>query len=307
MTISLRDFGSYFVGGRFHEVTEGAPYTVNFTRSASYPVDPRGHFAVEHGYVQYYVPEPRLPGPPVLLVHGGGMSGSCWETTPDGRPGWLNLLLERGYEVHLLDNMERGRAGFAPGLWGGEPLLRSLEEAWNLFRIGHADGFAARKAFAGQRFPVDAFEIFSRCFVPRWLSTSALHTATILAALEKIGPAVVICHSQGGELTFDAHARRPDLFASIIALEPSGWPEEPSALLNTPCVICAGDFLDTADHWAVRSRSWRNLVEQAKALGAPTTHLSPETGFGIGGSHMLMMDETSADNLDHALSALRCN
>ena len=57
------------------------------------------------------------------------MHGSTWETTPDGRPGWINLLLAQGYEVHVLDNVERGRSGFAPGLWRDDPILRSQEEA----------------------------------------------------------------------------------------------------------------------------------------------------------------------------------
>ena len=38
-------------------------------------VDPRGHYAVEHAYVQYYIPANRRPEPPVLLVHGGGDVG----------------------------------------------------------------------------------------------------------------------------------------------------------------------------------------------------------------------------------------
>ncbi|MEM8554982.1 MAG: hypothetical protein AAGF71_09195 [Pseudomonadota bacterium] len=158
MVYSLQTFGSYTVGGRVAQVTEGDPYDVQFTRTASYTVDPHGHFAIEHAYVQFFVPEHRNGAPPVVLVHGGGMTGSCWDTTPDGRPGWLQGLIARGYEVHVVDNVERGRAGFAPGHWDGEPLLRSMEEAWHLFRIGPPEGFADRRAFAGQLFPVAHLE-----------------------------------------------------------------------------------------------------------------------------------------------------
>ena len=119
LTYHLKEFGSYTVGGRLHKVTTGIPKTVHFTRTASFEVDPRGHFAVEQAYVQYFIPENRNAEPPIVFVHGGGMSGSCWDKTPDGRPGWLHLALDRGYEVHVIDNVERGRAGFAPGLWGG--------------------------------------------------------------------------------------------------------------------------------------------------------------------------------------------
>ena len=224
MNYTLSDFGSYTTGGRVHAITQGAPYEVNFTRQARHLVDPRGHYAIEHAYVQYYVPANRRPGPPVVLVHGGGMSGQCWETTPDGRPGWLHLLLRDGYEVHVMDNVERGRAGFIPGLWEGDPILRSMEEAWSLFRIGPPEGFAARTPFPGQQFPVSAFDTFARSFVPRWLTTTQLQAQALIAVLERTGPAIVICHSQGGEITFDALEEAPRLFASIIALEPSNIP-----------------------------------------------------------------------------------
>ncbi len=204
MSYILRDFGSYTISGRVIEVTEGEPRDVSFTRSASYTYDPRGHFAVEQAYVQYYIPDARNDAPPVVLVHGGGMHGSTWETTPDGRAGWINLLVAQGYEVHVLDNVERGRSGFAPGLWEGDPILRSQEEAWSIFRIGPADGFATRTPFQGSLFPVEAFDAFVRNMVPRWLTTSPLHVKALIELLHNTGPAIVMCHSQGGETALDA-------------------------------------------------------------------------------------------------------
>jgi len=287
----LRDFGSYTVGGRVHHQIEGAPFTVNFTRSASYDVDPRGHFAIEHGYVQFFVPEARNCEPPVVLVHGGGMSGSCWETTPDGRAGWLHLLLRQGYEVHVLDNVERGRAGFAPDQWDGEPLLRSMEEAWCLFRFGPADGFCTRAAFSGQKFPVTHLESFARSFVPRWLGTTGLQTQVLLDVLGRTGPAHVICHSQGGEITFDAHNKAPEAFSSIVALEPSGSPHDIAQLDSTPVCYVMGDFLDISPLWQGRRADWERLA------AAPLGHLVNSTILGPGNSHMLMQDSNSAEVL----------
>ncbi|MEL6521988.1 MAG: alpha/beta fold hydrolase [Pseudomonadota bacterium] len=294
----LKDFGSYTVGGRIVTVTEGEPRVIQFTRSASYEFDPRGHFAIEHAYVQYFLPEARNDAAPVVLVHGGGLSGSCWETTPDGRPGWLHLLLQRGFEVHVIDNVERGRAGFSPGHLPGEPLLRSMEEAWHLFRIGPKDGFATRAAFAGQLFPVSALEQLARRFVPRWLSTSHLQTSALVATLKKTGPAMVICHSQGGEITFDAHALAPSLFQSIIALEPSGFPGDPAALRETPTRIIAGDHLDTDPNWQMRRAAWQNLARSETCSYIGTRELGP------GNSHLLMMDRNSDAILNAALESL---
>ncbi|QBY01356.1 alpha/beta fold hydrolase [Rhodophyticola sp. CCM32] len=293
MGYHLSDFGSYTAGGRIHQVTTGTPKTVQFTRTASYEVDPRGHFAVEHAYVQYFIPEARNTDPPVVLIHGGGMSGTCWETTPDGRPGWLHLLLQRGYEVHVVDNVERGRAGFAPSLWEGDPILRSMEEAWVLFRIGTREGFATRTAFKGQQFPVAQFDAFARIFAPRWLHTTPLHTQALLDVLRKTGPAIVVCHSQGGEIAFDAQAAAPDLFRRIIALEPSGAPATASVLGNTPLTIVAGDFLDCAEHWQDRSTAWAALSTHNQNF-----RLLAEPDLPRGHSHMLMMDHLSHNLFD---------
>jgi len=284
----LKDFGSYTVGGRLHHVTTGTPQTVQFTRTASYDVDPRGHFAVEHAYVQYFIPENRNFEPPIVFVHGGGMSGSCWDTTPDGRPGWLHLALDRGYEVHVIDNVERGRAGFAPGLWEGEPMLRSLEEAWVLFRIGTRDGFATRTPFEGQRFPVAHFDALTRSFVPRWLGTTDLQVGALCDVLKHTGPAIVICHSQGGEVSFDAHQQVGHLMQQTIALEPSGYPENANALGATQLTICSGDYLDCDPQWTARQNAWRKLAAKSDQV----THIE-STSIGSGNSHMLMMDSNA--------------
>ncbi|MEM7521911.1 MAG: alpha/beta fold hydrolase [Pseudomonadota bacterium] len=297
MAYQLKDFGSYTVGGRLHEVTTGTPKTVQFTRTASFEVDPRGHFAVEHAYVQYFIPEHRNAEPPMVFVHGGGMSGSCWDKTPDGRPGWLHLALDRGYEVHVLDNVERGRAGFAPGLWEGEPLLRSLQEAWVLFRIGTAEGFASRTPFEGQRFPVAQFDRFAQSFVPRWLGTTQLQVDALCAVLERTGPAIVVCHSQGGEVTFDAHARAGYLMEHIIAVEPSGYPEHGSDLQNTSLTICAGDYLDHDPQWQTRKAAWSEL-----AASGPKMSCLDSADMSGGNSHMLMMDSNSAEIFEAVLN-----
>lgn len=226
----------------------------------------------------------------MVFVHGGGMSGSCWDKTPDGRPGWLHLALDRGYEVHVIDNVERGRAGFAPGLWDGDPMLRSLEEAWVLFRIGTAEGFATRTPFEGQRFPVEHFETFAQSFVPRWLGTTPLHVEALCVLLERTGPAIVVCHSQGGEITFDAHARVGHLMEHIIALEPSGYPDNVAGLQDATLTICAGDNLDQDSQWRTRNTAWVKLgaiSPKARYLGASDT--------GSGNSHMLMMDDNSVE------------
>lgn len=301
MAYSLRDFGSYTVGGRTHEVTHGTPREIAFTREASFTYDPRGHFAVEQTYVQYFIPERRIDAPPMVLVHGGGMTGSTWETTPDGRPGWLHLLLDRGYAVHVVDLPERGRAGFAAGIWEEAPILRSAEEAWGLFRFGAPEDFARRRPFAGLQFPVAHFDAFMQRIVPRWLSTAPLQTVGLGRVLRRLKAATLICHSQGAEIAFDAACAAPCTVAGIIAVEPSSQPGEG---LASPLVILGGDNLDSADHWQARGRAWATSCARLTESGRAARYLDTAAEVAPGGSHFLMMDAHRAEVLDLALGHL---
>ena len=160
----LEKFGSFHVGGRLVEV-EGKPKrTIWFTETNSHEQDPNGKFLIEQLYVQYFIPKNKKFDYPLVLLHGGGLTGACWETTPDGRPGWLNEFLLQGFAVYVIDNVERGRSGFCAveGVWEGDPIPRTLDEAWDIFRFGPPDGYKTGTTFQGQRFPLQALEAFQK-------------------------------------------------------------------------------------------------------------------------------------------------
>src|SRR4051794_41970911 len=50
--------------------------------------------------------------PPLLFIHGGGVSGDHFRATPDGRMGWADLLAGRGYQVWVTDWPGTGRSGY---------------------------------------------------------------------------------------------------------------------------------------------------------------------------------------------------
>jgi pimeloyl-ACP methyl ester carboxylesterase len=288
MRYVLSNFGSYFVGGGVLRVSGRAVEEIAFTAQTSYTHDPNGHHAVAGAYVQFFVPDPRREGPPVVLVHGGGMSGAMWETTPDGRPGWLHGLLTRGHEVHVIDNVERGRAGWVPGLWEGQAILRTMEEAWSLFRFGPPEGFATRQPFDGQRFPIDHLETFARQFVPRWTSTTALQVKALSALLTRLGRARLIAHSQGAAVAASAMAAAPERVATLVAIEPSGFtPVAPGAACPPVHIVC-GDFLGCDPLWQRLHASWRDLASTHEGVAlVPLARAHPGT------SHMPMMDRGS--------------
>ena len=64
----------------------------------------------DHAYVFWQKPVNARKFPLVFL-HGAASSGQVWETTPDGRDGYQNIFLERGYSTYIIDQPRRGRAG----------------------------------------------------------------------------------------------------------------------------------------------------------------------------------------------------
>jgi hypothetical protein len=111
--LQVREIGSLHVGGRIATV-EGLPERELAFSPGAPPtrINPNGQFPVEGMYAQYVkLQEPRARYP-LLLWHGGGLTGVTWETTPDGRPGWQMFFLRAGHDVYVSDAMERGRSGW---------------------------------------------------------------------------------------------------------------------------------------------------------------------------------------------------
>ena len=295
----LEDFGSFHVGGRLVEVTGQPTRPVQYAPGMTIEYDPNGTFRIEQVYVQYFVPRDRRFAHTLVLLHGGGLSGACWETTPDGRPGWLHDFLRQGFAVAVIDNVERGRSGFCAvnGIWDGEPLARTLDEAWDLFRFGRPEDFATRTPFHGQRFPIASLEQFQRQFVPRWTTTSQAQIRGVGAALQRIGPCVVICHSQGGYLGSCAAVANPDLVRGLICAEAAAYPpaDDRDAGTAFPWLMLLGDFLDRSPRWTKGLQDARDCAaDLARRGGSADVVELPDVGFS-GATHMFMMDENSAE------------
>lgn len=78
------------------------------TQSAGLTEDPATYFDVLE-------PAAGSAKPPMMLIHGGAHTGSCYLVTADGRPGWAHAFARQGYKVVIPDWPGCGRSGYVPG------------------------------------------------------------------------------------------------------------------------------------------------------------------------------------------------
>jgi pimeloyl-ACP methyl ester carboxylesterase len=219
-TIALAKQGSFFVAGRIVQgkgVYDPAKDTGNTNEGNT--------FWADQMYVQYQVPaNPRTY--PLVLVHGGGGTGRVWETTPDGREGYQTLFLRRGFAVYIVDFPRRGRAGFPSyngpfGQVDGAAIVPNktnragMQYAWSRWRLGpkYPDVFPV------QQFPMKGLDQFMQHLVPTVSDDPEVISGALVALLERIGPAIVVTHSQSGLFGWLAGARSANV-KGIVGYEP---------------------------------------------------------------------------------------
>ena len=130
--IVLKEFGSFYVSG--HEIImHGQPKQQFVCQDGSaQTVELNGQYEAGQMYVEYA----RVAGPkakyPLLMWHGGGLTGVTWGSTPDGREGWQSLFLRMGHDVYVSDSVERGRSSWAmyPQIYRTHPEFTTKAACW---------------------------------------------------------------------------------------------------------------------------------------------------------------------------------
>ncbi len=331
--IVLEDQGSFTVGGGV--VTNPGKFDpIKLTPDGQ---TIHGDFA----YVQYQIPRnPRRY--PLVMWHGGGQMAKTWETTPDGRDGFQNIFIRRGFSTYILDQPNRGRAGRAlqgttlapvpgPGPTGEQGIFVR-------FRIGIWPNY-----FPGVQFshdPAALLQWWQQQTPSTGPADNEVASDAIAALFKKIGPAVLLSHSAGGYPGFRTAEKTPNV-RGIVSYEPVGWtfPEGGApapiptaagditgqtvplsdflALTKIPVLLVYGDYIPDPqkpsvypgiDIWRGRLMMARLFVKAINDHGgkAQLLHL-PEIGIH-GNTHFTMSDlnnETIADLLSKWLKKNR--
>ena len=192
-------------------------------------------------YVEVRVPANRTKPYPIIMVHGGTMSGTNYTGTPDGREGWAQYFVRQGYAVYVVDQPGRGRSGFLTAATGA---MRNSERSNSLSRFvaqekyklwpqavlhtqwpgtGEPDDPATLQLAMGQ---LPAIEEFAK--------QQPLVRDALIALLDRIGPSILLTHSQSGAFGWPVADARPDLVKAILAIEPNGPPGRSLEFIGAP-------------------------------------------------------------------------
>jgi hypothetical protein len=280
----IQEQGSFAVGGT---VIRNAG-----TFDSNKPTPEGQTFHGDHAYTFFQIPlnARKLP---LVLWHGAGQFSKTWETTPDGREGFQNIFLRRGFGVYVIDQPRRGNAGRSTV----QATISATpdEQVWfNTFRIG-----VWPDHFPGVQFSRDpeALNQFFRSMTPNTGPFDIqVVTNAVSALFDKIGPGILVTHSQGGGPGWITAIKNRNVRA-IVAYEPGSnfvFPEgevpAPMAsatgalegvavppadfmqLTKIPIVIYFGDNIPEQpttrfgeDNWRVRlamARLWRDAVNR---------------------------------------------
>jgi pimeloyl-ACP methyl ester carboxylesterase len=203
-----------------------------------------GHYVGEPGketmqgqmYVEVLAPKDVRRPYPLVLIHGAAQTATNWMGTPDGRKGWAEYFVEQGYVVYMVDQPMRGRSAAHPGD-GATRMFSAPQEEFQFTapeltgtwpqakKHTQWPGDGANKGRRGD--PV--FDAFYATQVETVISneeTQLRNQAAGAALLDRIGPAVVLTHSQSGPFGWLIADARPALVKGIVAIEPAGPPFE---------------------------------------------------------------------------------
>ena len=171
--------GYFFVGGRYVDSKAG-------------PLMER------QMYVEYHLPVVQKHPYPIVMIHGAAQTGTNFTGTPDGRKGWAQFFVERGYAVYVVDQPARGRSAYLDSLGGNvrfsSAQLEQRFTAHEKFNLWPQAKLHTQWPGTGQRGDptFDQFYASQVQYIGSGAVTQELNRDAGAALLDKIGPAIVM-------------------------------------------------------------------------------------------------------------------
>lgn len=189
-------------------------------------------------YVEVLAPKVSRRRYPLVLIHGAAQTATNWMGTPDGRKGWAEYFVQQGYVVYVIDQPMRGRPAWHPADGNtrmySAPALEQLFTAtaelgnWPQAKL-HTQWPGDGKIKGRRGDPIfDAFYASQVESLASNVDAQRYNQLAGAALLDRIGPAILLTHSQSGPFGWLIADARPSLVKGIIALEPTGPPFENS-------------------------------------------------------------------------------
>lgn len=290
--------GSLEAGGRVIDCATNDGGDPNSTRW------PPGHVVVDNVYATYQYPADQRYPYPILFNSGGGHTARFYDTTPDGREGWLTTFLREGFATYGVDRPNTGRAGtdictinaVKLGKAGPKDLPAinryAFESSWVTFRWGPKYGVP----YPDTQFPIEAVDNYYPQTVSTYRDPQETRKAVdaFSALIDKIGtPVIIETWSSSGLLGYLTAIERADKVKGILAVESSvtafgDIPENKLPILaKVPIIIVIGDRAPD------RVEASRAFEKKMKAIGGDVTvDVLPEAGI-FGNGHTLGLEKNN--------------
>ncbi len=192
-------------------------------------------------YAEFQIPRNQTHRYPIVMVHGAIQTGTNFNGTPDGRMGWAEYFLRQGYAVYVVDQPGRARGGYSADVAGEQafPDINATQQRFTApAKFNLWPQAKLHTQWPGTGLEGDpTFDQFYSSQVPFVRTPVQAQTMTrdgLAALLDKIGPAIVMTHSQSGAMGWLIADARPNLVKALIQAEPSGPPVRDVDMIGAP-------------------------------------------------------------------------
>jgi pimeloyl-ACP methyl ester carboxylesterase len=190
-----------------------------------------GQVLAGQAYVEYQIPQNRTHPYPIVMIEGCCTSGAGFNGTVDGRDGWAQYFLAQGYAVYIMDQVGRGRSPYVEAVYGEKnpkaPKFVEQQfvayERYNLFPQAHLHTQWPGEGIVGD----SLFDQFQASMLPDFKDRKLrepFNRDAGVALLDKIGPAIIMPHSQSSAYAWLMAEARPHLVKGLLMAEAASSP-----------------------------------------------------------------------------------